>query len=199
MTAVVKIGGSLAADPDRLRALLTALADGAHGPCVIVPGGGAFADAVRAAQVAEGFSDAEAHRRALDAMGRMADLFCGLEPRLTVTVAPRADASRPPAEGGGSAAAAVWDPVLLRPGHPDIAESWAVTSDSLAVWLAARIGARTCVLVKSTDAAPGLDPAGLARAGLVDAAFPAFAARFAGDIAVWGPGGPVPVVRRAAA
>ncbi len=75
MRRVVKVGGSLLADVPRLRDLLAALADGTQGACAIVPGGGPDADAVRAAQAAEGFSDAEAHRRALDAMGRTALRF----------------------------------------------------------------------------------------------------------------------------
>ena len=80
--AVVKVGGSLSADPARLRALLAALAEGAFGPCLVVPGGGTYADAVRAAQRRDGFDDAEAHRRALDAMSRMADYLHAIEPRL---------------------------------------------------------------------------------------------------------------------
>jgi aspartokinase-like uncharacterized kinase len=54
VTAVVKVGGSLEADPHRRRALLTALADGVLGRCIVVPGGGTFAGAVRAAQAREG-------------------------------------------------------------------------------------------------------------------------------------------------
>jgi aspartokinase-like uncharacterized kinase len=172
--------------------LLGALADGRHGPCVIVPGGGPDADAVRTAQKAEGFSDAEAHRRALDAMGRTGERFRRIEPRLAPCPAPWEAAAESPA-------ALAWDPVLLRTGHPAIPESWDVTSDSLALWLAARIGALACILVKSADAAPGLDAEALARTGLVDAAFPAFARSFGGDIAIWGPAGPVPVLTRRAA
>ena len=190
MRRVVKVGGSLLADPRRLRDLLAALADGRHGPCVIVPGGGPDADAVRAAQVAEGFSDAEAHRRALDAMGHTARRLRAIEDRLVPSLAPwEVD----------PATALVWDPALLRAGHPDIPETWDVTSDSLALWLAARMGAPACILVKSADAAPGLDAAALSRDGLVDAAFPAFARSYPGIIAVWGPGGPVPVPRLRAA
>ncbi len=192
MRRVVKVGGSLQADPVRLRRLLADLAEGAHGACVIVPGGGSDADAVRAAQPAEGFDDAEAHRRALDAMGRMAGTFRRIEPRLVASLAPWNDRGRPEA-------ALVWDPALLRAGHSDIPETWDVTSDSLALWLAARIGAPACILVKSADAQPDLDPAAHARTGLVDAAFPAFARSFPGTIAIWGPAGPVPVLDRRAA
>lgn len=205
---VVKVGGSLCAEPARLRTLLGALADGVHGPCVIVPGGGAFADAVRAAQAREGFDDTEAHRRALDAMGRMADVFCGLEPRLVRTTdLPSELPSLPRRRGresvGGDGEHEMptpfWDPVSLRAGHPDIPETWDVTSDSLALWLARRTDAARCILVKSADAPMGADPHALARIGLVDAAFPRFAAGFSGRIVIRGPNGETPVRARDAA
>ncbi|GJE02407.1 amino acid kinase family protein [Methylobacterium isbiliense] len=168
--SVVKLGGSLVADAPRLRALLRALAGGAEGPAVIVPGGGGLAEAVRAAQGALGFGDALAHRLALDAMGGMARILQALEPRLSVTTDPAAILAR-----GG---VPVWDPARLAAGHPAIPETWDVTSDSLALWLSAEIGAARCVLVKSADAGD-----------LVDAAFPHFAARFPGTIVLRGPGG----------
>jgi aspartokinase-like uncharacterized kinase len=142
---------------------------------------------VRSAQAALGFSDALAHRLALDAMGRMAAILSDLEPRLV-----------PARDPGGIAAllaagqVPVWDPVALRDGHPDIPETWDVTSDSLALWLAAAIGAPRCCLVKSADRPAGTDWADLARSGLVDAAFPAFAARYAGRIEILGPGAAYP-------
>ena len=189
MTTILKIGGSLESDRARLRALLAEVAQGVHGRCIVVPGGGAFAEAVRAAQIRDGFDDAEAHRRALDAMGRMAAFFCDLEPRLVRSVEPWAD----------TATASVWDPASLRAGQPEIPESWDVTSDSLALWLAARLRARRCVLVKSADAAPDETPDILARRGLVDAAFPAFAMRYGGPIAIWGPARQVMLPQRVAA
>ena len=177
---VVKIGGSLASDRPRLTALLAACADA---PAVaVVPGGGPFADAVRTAQDALGFADAVAHRLALDAMGRMAEVFQALEPRLPRAASPEAMAAT--LERGGSA---IWDPVALKAGHPDIPESWDVTSDSLALWLAGRLGVARCVLVKSAPVPPEADAEALARAGLVDAAFPRFAAAYSGTITIHGP------------
>lgn len=190
MTTIIKIGGSLSADPERRRNLLNAVADGAPGSCIVVPGGGAFADAVREDQVRDGFDDATAHRLALDAMGRMAAFLAEIEPRLVRTLAPWAEPS---------AVARVWDPAMLRAGHRDIPETWEVTSDSLALWLAARLRARRCVLVKSGDAPHGLEAGALAQLGLVDAAFPTFARRFSGAVELWGPSGVVPLVRRDAA
>ena len=173
---VVKIGGSLLADRQRLRALLAGLAEGQEGRCIVVPGGGPFADAVRAAQVAIGFDDTLAHRLALDAMGRMAEVFAAIEPRLTIARTVEA-----------CDAGTIWDPVALKSGHPDIAETWAVTSDSLALWLATTLRADRCILEKSVDRPAGAGPANLARLGLVDAAFPGFADAYPGAIIIRGP------------
>jgi aspartokinase-like uncharacterized kinase len=68
---------------------------------------------------------------------------------------------------------AVWAPYGLITGRSDIEESWRLTSDSLALWLAARIGASRCFLVKSVRRqGTRADAQELAQAGIVDAAFP---------------------------
>ncbi len=68
---------------------------------------------------------------------------------------------------------AVWAPYALIAERTDIEESWRLTSDSLALWLAARIGAARCYLIKSIARQGHAASAGqLARDGIVDAAFP---------------------------
>ena len=77
---VVKLGGSL----DRagyLRDWTHALAE-AGSPLIIVPGGGEFANAVRAAQGRWDLDDAAAHRMAILAMEQTAHLLCGICPEL---------------------------------------------------------------------------------------------------------------------
>lgn len=177
---VVKIGGSLLGSR-RLRKVLLALPSDRG--LVLVPGGGPFADAVRTAQGATGFDDALAHRLALDAMGGMAQVVGALRPDIVILrnpsdVAAAARAGRLP----------VWDPAALRDGHPDIPESWAVTSDSLSLWLALTLPAPRLILLKSLDAPSGADARRLAAMGFVDEAFPAFAAGYRGSITVLGPG-----------
>jgi aspartokinase-like uncharacterized kinase len=181
---VVKLGGSVAKERTRLRVLLRELADAAPCEIVVVPGGGVFADAVRDAQNRLGFDDGLAHRLALDAMGAMAQVFRALEPRLRL--ADDLAAIRRLWRGG---IVPVWHPAALRDGHPDIPESWDVTSDSLALWLATQLGAERCILVKSSQTAPAAGtPATWARSGLVDAAFPRFAFAFGGEILIHGTG-----------
>jgi aspartokinase-like uncharacterized kinase len=100
-----------------------------------------------------------------------------------------------PAAGDDEIAAAlaegrvpVWLPSRMALGDPALPESWDVTSDSLALRLAQRLGARRLALVKSVPAPEPFDPAALARADLVDRAFPRLFA--AGPLALdWiGPG-----------
>ena len=178
---VVKIGGSIL-ESGSLPALLKDVVALSPRPLAIVPGGGPFADAVRVAQAKVGFSDALAHRLALAAMGQMAAVFAAAEPVLRVVGEPD-DFPTALAEGR----VPVWDPAALSAGHPAIAESWAVTSDSLAVFLAAAIGAERATILKSSDVPRGLSCAALAARGIVDEALPEFARRFNGKVEVRGP------------
>lgn len=142
--AVVKIGGGVLAQPHALARTLDAVADAARGRrLVIVPGGGPFADAVRAVDRAVGLTDDAAHWMAILAMDQYAHLLAS---RLRGAVLVRS--------AGGVAAALDRGalPVLapfdwLRAADP-LPHAWEVTSDSLAAWLAGVLGARRLVLVK---------------------------------------------------
>jgi dihydroneopterin aldolase len=178
---VVKLGGSLA-KAGVLPLLLVAL-EAAKGPAVIVPGGGAFADAVRAEQVRLGFSDKAAHHMALLAMEQYGLLLADLAPRL-VPCRSLEEMHRTFDRGSS----AVWLPAAMALADATIPQSWDVTSDSLSAWLARRLGATRLLLVKSVAAPAALDPAALAAQGLVDPAFPSFV-EGAGFTVEWlGPG-----------
>jgi len=183
MTVVVKLGGSLA-NAGTLRSWLNVVRENGAGRCVVVPGGGVFADTVRAAQQRLAFSDAAAHAMALLAMEQYAALLADVEPALR----PCADepAIRAALAAGG---VALWLPHAMIAAEPGVAASWTVTSDSLAAWLAGRIGAGHLVLVKSAPSPPPpLSPLRLAQAGLVDAAFPGYIAEAACSLSYCGPG-----------
>ena len=75
----------------------------------------------------------------------------------------------------------IWSAVEICGGRPDIDESWSVTSDSLALWLATAIAADRLVLVKSSDIETS-DLRALAAAGTIDEAFPGLAERYPGEI-----------------
>lgn len=170
-TVVVKLGGSLAESP-RLPRLLEQLARTPN--LVIAPGGGPFADAVRRAQQERGFDDGAAHDMALLAMaqfGRVLAAQAGFRvawsaARLVAELA-RNDLHAP----------LVWlpDPAV---DAPEVERSWRVTGDSLALWLAHRLGARRLVLLKSCPI-PATDLPSLAEAGIVDELFPRMAQEYA--------------------
>jgi aspartokinase-like uncharacterized kinase len=179
---VIKIGGSLCGS-QRLDRLFETLTGVDQPRLVVVAGGGPFADAVRQVQALMPFDDHLAHRLALDAMAHLAEIFAARHPRLVLVASASAIAA---AHDQGRIP--IWHPGELRAGHPDIAESWTVTSDSLALWLATRLKADRLVLVKSVDAPDGSTPASLSSAGVVDMAFPEYARRYNGRIVVAGPG-----------
>lgn len=182
---VVKLGGSLAGSA-RLPALLDEVARAARAGTrvIVVPGGGPFADAVRAAQAALHFSDAVAHDLALLAMAQYGVLLAALAPMRCVTGADALAASQ------GPTSEAVPAPVIWLPDPQydarELERSWRISSDSLALWLADRLGVRRVVLVK-TCAAPvqrdhgaadlaAEDMAAMSAAGIVDAAYSGIAA-----------------------
>ena len=168
---VVKLGGSVVRSSE-LQSWLDAIAHGA-GRIVVVPGGGALADEVRSSQSSLGFGDEAAHRMALLAMDQLAWAVAGL--RSGFQVCDTEQALRDALERGQ---VAVWAPYALVSGRSDIPQSWTVTSDSLALWLAGRLGAGSCYVIKSIArkfAAVSADQ--LARDGVVDAAFPSMLQR----------------------
>lgn len=164
---VIKLGGSHAFAP-HLKDWIGAVAAQA-GRIVLVPGGGPFADAVRDAQARMGFDDGAAHRMALLAMEQYG---CAL-----------ASGRREFSPAGSQAAIGralevkqvpVWLPTRMVLAA-DIPASWEVTSDSLAAWLAAKLGARRLLLVKHVDArAAAVRVQELVTRGIVDPAFPRF-------------------------
>jgi aspartokinase-like uncharacterized kinase len=166
---VVKIGGSLVKS-GAVRSWVATLARLGGGRCVVVPGGGAFADTVREAQRCYAFSDRAGHRMALLAMEQCAFMLADLEPALVPCANPAEinDALR-------RGCIPVWLPSAMALADPSIAESWDVTSDSLAAWLARRITARALILVKSAPAPTELLwTEELAERGFVDRAFPGY-------------------------
>jgi 5-(aminomethyl)-3-furanmethanol phosphate kinase len=163
---VAKLGGSVVRSPE-LQAWLDAIASSPR-PIVVVPGGGALADEVRACQRQLGLDDGAAHRMALLAMDQLAWAVAGL--RLGFEVGDTEEALRGSLEQGH---VAVWAPFTLVANRRDIPQSWTVTSDSLALWLAHRLGAERCYVIKSMPRPrAALSAEQLARDGVVDAAFP---------------------------
>jgi len=145
---VVKAGGGLARDAAALRSWCAGLADcGARHPLLVVPGGGAFADAIRAHDRRFGLRDETAHWMAILAMDQFGWALADLIPGATLC----RDLG-PPRAGVVS----VLLPYALVRERDPLPASWDVTADSIAAWVAGAARAGRLVLVK---AVAGLDPA----------------------------------------
>jgi len=176
---VVRLGGSFARY-SRLDDVIRALETG-RGRTTIVPGGGPFADCVRREQKRIGFDDRSAHRMALLAMAAYGQMLAGLSEVLKPAVS--VAAVRSVLDSGGIP---IWLPLDLLDGRPEIPESWEMTSDSLAVWLAGELGATRVIFLKRKVPAAS-DAAELAAAGVVDPLVPRFLARARTEAWICGP------------
>jgi aspartokinase-like uncharacterized kinase len=145
---VVKVGGGLAreAGDDALRTLCRAIGDaGAGHPLLVVPGGAQFADAVREHDGRFGLRAASAHRMAILAMDQFGWLLTDLIPG-AVPCADLPSASAAAARGRTP----ILLPAALLAADP-LPASWAVTSDSIAAWVAGAAQAARLVLVKPVE------------------------------------------------
>jgi aspartokinase-like uncharacterized kinase len=139
---VVKVGGGLAgeAGDGALRALCTRIAEaGTRHRLLVVPGGGHFADTVREHDRRFGLRPRTAHRMAILAMEQFGWALTDLIPGAARCVDPGSVR-----EG----AVSVLLPAALLAEVEPLPESWGVTSDSIAAWVAGTAGASRLVLVK---------------------------------------------------
>jgi 5-(aminomethyl)-3-furanmethanol phosphate kinase len=151
--AVVKVGGSLSQNPEALKALCKCLCQlGEKHRIVVVPGGTEFADCVRELDKQFSLSPKTSHRMAILGMDQYGLLLSELMPNCLVT--DNLMETRVAANGG----LVVFLPskfMLLDDGLPN---SWDVTSDSIAAYIAGKIWAERLVLVKAVDGVFDGDP-----------------------------------------
>ena len=197
---IIKLGGSLAANPE-----LSDWCQMLAGPClqsdlrsvVVVPGGGPFADVVRIAQKTHGFDDETAHSMAIAGMEQYGRMLHGLAPALKPAF--DLDDFTLAAQEGRTA---LWMPQTMTQAmageSADIPRDWETTSDSLAAWLAGRLKASRLVLIKSAElpvpetdgeGANGLALSRLQETGLIDRALGNFACNRGFDVFCIGPSG----------
>jgi 5-(aminomethyl)-3-furanmethanol phosphate kinase len=177
---IVKLGGSLARDRQFAR-WIEAVRQYPRG-AIIVPGGGPFADCVRGAQKQMRFADAAAHRMALLAMEQYA-IACASSFADILLLSDEAQLRL--IHDGRTA---FWLPSAMALHADDLMQTWQVTSDTLAAWLAQRLDARALVLIKNIDAKS--DPVSadaLVEGEIVDPLFAAHAAQTNAEIRIAGP------------
>ena len=134
------------------------------GRVLLVPGGGVFADAVRQVDRNVGLSPDTAHWMAVLAMDQSAEFVAGRLPDGAVVRMPDEIDNVLNSDRIPVLAPSAW----LRDSDP-LPHSWDVTSDSIAAWVAGRVGASQLVLIKPE--ATGVHRSGDMRStglGLVD-------------------------------
>ncbi len=155
---VVKFGGGVLAHLEHFDAALASVGTAARDRrLLVVPGGGPFADAVREVDRRLRLPDDAAHWMAVLAMDQYAYLIAARLVGAVLVARPREMAAALSAGRVPVLAPSRW----LREANP-LPHAWTVTSDSIAAWVAGRVGARRLVLIK---------PPGVTAGQLVDSYF----------------------------
>ena len=162
---VVKLGGSLIADP-ALPHWLDLLAQLGGGRVTIVCGGGSLADEVRRAQALWQFNDLAAHNMAVLAMAQTGYQVHAMNPMLQLATR-RTEIATVLHKGR----AAIWLPFELQRDEADSRTNWGATSDTIALDLARELNAERLVLIKSCVIDPTRTLAELGAAGVLDESF----------------------------
>lgn len=164
MIEVIKLGGSLYGS-DLLESWLMTLNATPAETIVLVPGGGPFADVVREAQQRYGFDDVVAHQMAIVAMQQFGRMLLALSPNAVAFSFP---GDQTPQAGKLN----IWLPTPALFTVKEIEQSWRVSADSLALWLAQSIQAQRLTLVKSCEIT-AVDCQSLRQNKIIDVAFSA--------------------------
>ena len=142
---VIKVGGSLAGVDGALRRIGLRIAELApQGQWVVIPGGGPFADQVRAFADTHPLSPSAAHWMAILGMDQYAFALAEQIPGATV-VDDQLGIQRAWSDG----TIPVLAPSRWLRAADELPHRWEVTSDSLAAYLAMLLGAERLILVKA--------------------------------------------------
>ncbi len=153
---VAKVGGSLY-DWPQLRRTLNAWVDAQNEPVLLFPGGGEAADAVRSWDHVHELGEEPAHWLAIRSLSLGAQFLHTIVPKLQVVERPLPG---------------ILDPYPYFQTQSGPPQSWSVTTDSLAAWVALACNASKLVLLKSTDVPGNLSWKQASEAGFVDHYFP---------------------------
>ena len=146
---VVKVGGSLMADREKLVHLCKKVRElSLQFPLIIVPGGGSFADEARV--VSEKFSlpPTTSHFMAILAMNQYGFLLHSLTEESILSEEPRAELGR----------ATILLPYQFLRQNDILPHSWSVTSDSISAFIASYMNAERIVILKDVDGVFDSDP-----------------------------------------
>jgi aspartokinase-like uncharacterized kinase len=160
---VVKVGGSLSAYPKKLRSLCIKISEiSKKQKLIVIPGGGEFADVVRCLDKSFHLSASTSHKMAILGMDQygmlLSDLIPGSISTNTLEEIKRIiDLNKIP----------IFLPSNLLLQEDPLENSWAVTSDSIAVYIAGRLQVAKVILVTDVDGIFSNDPKKFSEAKLI--------------------------------
>jgi len=144
---VLKLGGSLALYPDKLRILCTKLGEiSGRRKLIIIPGGGEFADVARNMDKKFKLSHQTAHQMAILGMDQYGLLLSDLISQ-SKTVTELKDIRNALDLGR----LIIFLPSAFMFREDPLEHSWNVTSDSISVYLASQLGIRKVILITDVD------------------------------------------------
>ena len=151
---VIKIGGSLALQPERLRVLCTRISEYSKTHrLIVVPGGGEFADVVRTLDKRFSLSCRTSHKMAVLGMDQYGLMLLDLLPN-SACVSKLEEVKYCLGQGK----LPVFLPSNLLFSEDPLENSWNVTSDSIAVYLADRMQVQKLLLITDVDGVYSGDP-----------------------------------------
>ena len=160
---VVKVGGSLALYPEKLKNLCLKISEfSKEQKLVVVPGGGEFADVIRRLDKRFQLSCNTSHRMAILGMDQYGLLLSDLMP-CSVTTDKIEETNRFLCLDKLS----IFLPSNLMFHEDPLENSWAVTSDSIAVYIASRLEVTKVLLVTDVDGIYNNDPKTVSDAKLI--------------------------------
>jgi aspartokinase-like uncharacterized kinase len=161
---VVKVGGSLSLYPEKLRTLCLKISEiSKEQKLIVVPGGGEFADVVRCLDKSFHLSRSTSHGMAILGMDQYGMLLSDLMPGSITThkleeINNYFYLNKLP----------IFLPSHLLLREDSLENSWAVTSDSIAVYIASRLQVTKVLLVTDVDGIYNSDPKKFSEAKLIN-------------------------------
>jgi aspartokinase-like uncharacterized kinase len=157
---VIKIGGGILGIPEAFERVTRAVAVASkRARLVVFPGGGPFADTVRDLDGKLGLTPSSAHWMAILGMDQYAHVLAG-----QITGAEIVDGSAGIAEVHERGGVPVLAPHRWLKSADELPHTWSVTSDSLAAYIAALLGAHRLVVIKPQEGGMELMDAHFTRA-----------------------------------
>lgn len=151
---VIKIGGSLAAHPIELRLLMERLGEySKNKPIVIIPGGGELADTVRDLDKRFSLKKTVSHRMAILAMDQYGLLLSDLTDNTAISY----DLEKV-TEASFSGKLSIFLPSHIMFAKDPLENSWDVTSDSIALFIAYTLNVEKVIFITDVDGIYPIDP-----------------------------------------